>query len=100
MGTAVFVPFWSKGKDSFLKDPTNADVSILEADKLQQVVVVLQAPELKGDTLTYTSQGAAGRDASQGRRCVRIHRHHRHAVGMLVSMRRCAARQHRRAVLR
>jgi hypothetical protein len=54
MKTTAFVPFWSKGKDSFLKDPPNADVSILEGDKLQQVVAVLQSPELKGDTLVYT----------------------------------------------
>ena len=54
MKTTAFVPFWSTGKDSFLKDPPNADVSILEADKLRQVVVVLQAPELKSDNLTYT----------------------------------------------
>jgi len=54
MKTTAFVPFWSKGKDSFLKDPPNADVSILEGDKLQQIVVVLQSPELKGDTLVYS----------------------------------------------
>jgi hypothetical protein len=53
MKTTSFVPFWSTGKDSFLKDPPNADVSILEGDKLQQVVVVLQSPALKGDTLVY-----------------------------------------------
>jgi len=54
MKTTSFVPFWSTGKDSFLKDPPNADVSSLEGDKLQQIVVVLQTPELKGDNLTYT----------------------------------------------
>lgn len=54
MKTAAFVPFWSTGKDSFLKDPPNADVSILEGEKLQQVVVVLQSPALKGDTLVYS----------------------------------------------
>jgi hypothetical protein len=54
MRTAAFVPFWSTGKDSFLSDPPNADISILEGDKLRQVVVVLQAPALKGDALTYT----------------------------------------------
>ena len=54
MKTTAFVPFWSKGKDSFLKDPPNAEVSILEGDKLQQVVEVLQSQELKGDTLVYT----------------------------------------------
>jgi hypothetical protein len=26
MRTATFVPFWSKGKDSFLSDPPNAAV--------------------------------------------------------------------------
>jgi len=54
MKTAAFVPFWSKGKDSFLSDPPNADVSILEGNTLQQVVVVLHNPVLKGDNLTYT----------------------------------------------
>ena len=54
MKTTAFVPFWSTGKDSFLSDPPNADISILEGDNLRQVVAVLQAPALKGDTLTYT----------------------------------------------
>ena len=54
MKTAAFVPFWSKGKDSFLSDPPNADLSILEGDKLRQVVVVLKDPELTGDKLSYT----------------------------------------------
>jgi hypothetical protein len=54
MKTTAFVPFWSTGKDSFLSDPPNADISILEGDKLRQVVAVLQSPSLKGDTLTYT----------------------------------------------
>jgi hypothetical protein len=26
MQTAIFVPFWRKGKDSILSDPPNADV--------------------------------------------------------------------------
>ncbi len=54
MNTAAFVPFWSKGKDSFLSDPPNADLSITEGDKLRQIVVVLQDPALQGDNLTYT----------------------------------------------
>ena len=53
MKTVAFVPFWSTGSRA-PKDPPNADVSILEGLQLQQVVVVLQAPALKGDTLTYT----------------------------------------------
>ena len=35
MKTAAFVPFWSTGTDSFLKDPPNADISILEGDNLK-----------------------------------------------------------------
>ena len=42
MKTAAFIPFWSKGKDSFLSDPPNADLSILEGNELKQVVVVLE----------------------------------------------------------
>src|SRR5262244_4066259 len=54
MKTAAFVPFWSKGKDSFLSDPPNADISILEGDQLRQIVAVLQDPVLQGDNLNYT----------------------------------------------
>src|SRR4249920_1838393 len=66
MKTTAFVPFWSKGKDSFLKDPPNADVSILEGDKLQQIVVVLQSPELKGDTLVYSVKVLQGDMPAKG----------------------------------
>jgi hypothetical protein len=66
MKTTAFVPFWSTGKDSFLKDPPNADVSILEGDKLQQIVVVLQSPELKGDTLVYTVKVLQGDMPAKG----------------------------------
>jgi len=54
MKTEAFVPFWSTGKDSFLSDPPNADLSILDDGKLTQVVVVLRDPVLDGDNLTYT----------------------------------------------
>jgi hypothetical protein len=54
MRTTAFVPFWSTGKDSFLSDPPNADISILEGNTLRQVVVELQAPALSGNDLTYT----------------------------------------------
>jgi hypothetical protein len=66
MRTTAFVPFWSKGKDSFLSDPPNADISILEDDKLRQVVAVLQAPALKGDTLTYTVKVLQGEMPAKG----------------------------------
>jgi hypothetical protein len=66
MKTAAFVPFWSTGKDSFLSDPPNADISVLEGDKLRQIVVVLQAPALKGDTLTYTVKVLQGDMPAKG----------------------------------
>jgi len=66
MKTSAFVPFWSTGKDSFLSDPPNADISILEGDKLRQVVVVLQTPVLKGDTLTYTVKVLQGDMPAKG----------------------------------
>jgi hypothetical protein len=56
MRTEAFVPFWSTGSDSFLSDPPNADISMLEGNVLKQVVVVLQDPVLEGDSLTYTIQ--------------------------------------------
>ena len=52
----MFVPFWDRGKNSFLSDPPNTDISILEGDKLHQVVAVLQDPVLTGDTLSYTAR--------------------------------------------
>jgi hypothetical protein len=54
MLTESFVPFWSTGTDSFLSDPPNADVTILEGNVLRQVVVVLQDPVVEGTTLSYT----------------------------------------------
>ena len=66
MKTTAFVPFWGTGKDSFFKDPPNADVSILEGDNLRQVVVVLQSPELKGDNLAYTVKVLQGEPPAKG----------------------------------
>jgi hypothetical protein len=53
MKTARFVPFWSEGKDSFLKDPPNADISIVEGTSMRQVVATLEQPELNDGNLTY-----------------------------------------------
>jgi len=66
MKTSKFVPFWSTGKDSFLSDPPNADLSILEGDELRQVVVELQEPVLKSDTLTYTIKVLQGEIPAKG----------------------------------
>jgi hypothetical protein len=54
MSTEAFVPFWSEGKDSFLSDPPNADISILENGTLRQTVVVLDDPVLENGDLHYT----------------------------------------------
>lgn len=54
MSTTAFIPFWSHGTDSFLSDPPNADISILEDGTLRQTVVVLRDPVLEGGDLHYT----------------------------------------------
>ena len=54
MKTSSFIPFWSKGKDSFKSDPPNADISLLDGGTLTQIVVELQDPVLAGDDLVYT----------------------------------------------
>jgi hypothetical protein len=66
MTTAAFVPFWSEGKDSFLSDPPNADLSILEGDTLRQVVVVLRDPVPDGENLAYTAQVIQGDMPAKG----------------------------------
>lgn len=66
MTTAKFVPFWSQGKDSFSKDPPNADISILENGKLNQVVVELKNPVLKGNTLSYNVNVISGTMPAKG----------------------------------
>lgn len=60
MTTDAFVPFWSTGSNSFLSDPPNADLSILEGSSLQQVVVVLNNPVMEGDNLSYTIEVLEG----------------------------------------
>jgi hypothetical protein len=66
MKTADFVPFWSKGKGSFLSDPPNADISLLEGNGLRQVVGVLQDPVLQGDSLSYTVKVLEGEMPATG----------------------------------
>jgi hypothetical protein len=66
MKTAAFVPFWSKGKDSFLSDPPNADLSILEGSDLKQVVLVLKDPELNGKNLSYSVKVVSGEVPEKG----------------------------------
>ena len=66
MATTAFLPFWSKGKDSFLSDPPNADLSILEGNQLRQVVAVLKDPQLTGNDLSYTVEVIGGEMPEKG----------------------------------
>ncbi len=52
---------WSQGKDSFLSDPPNADLSVLD-DKgnLVQAVVELHDPVIEGEDLHYTVEIIGG----------------------------------------
>jgi hypothetical protein len=60
MQTVRFVPFWSEGKDSFLSDPPNADLSSIVDGALQQTVVVLRDPKIDGDNLSYQIEVISG----------------------------------------
>jgi hypothetical protein len=66
-----FVPLWDEGKDSFLKDPPNATVSMYEKgkDQLKDVVVKLSHPRLKGDDLTYDITVIEGKVPEKGGEC-------------------------------
>ncbi|MEZ5578357.1 MAG: hypothetical protein R3F40_02350 [Candidatus Competibacteraceae bacterium] len=68
MATARFVPFWSKGKDSFLSDPPNATLSVIHEDKVDDVVVELRDPVLKGDELSYNVRVLEGEMPATGGR--------------------------------
>jgi hypothetical protein len=90
MPTREFVPFWSDGKDSFSKDAPNANLSILEKDRVvPDIVMTLRNPVLKGEDLAYDDPG--GRHAREGRASVALHRYHRHADDAALVRRRCAS---------
>jgi hypothetical protein len=66
-----FVPLWYEGKDSFLKDPPNATISMYEKgkDQLKDVVVKLSNPRLKGEDLTYDITVIEGKVPKKGGTC-------------------------------
>jgi hypothetical protein len=66
MGTREFIPFWGQGKNSFLSDPPNADISVLEGGSLKQTVAVLRDPVLEGDNLVYTVEILKGEMPASG----------------------------------
>jgi hypothetical protein len=66
-----YVPLWDEGKDSFLKDPPNATVSIYEKgqEQLTDVVVKLSKPRLAGKDLTYDIKVVEGKAPPKGGAC-------------------------------
>jgi hypothetical protein len=53
--TKDFLKEWDAVSDSFARDPPNATISVLsaEGDSVEDAVVVLKAPKLEGDKLTF-----------------------------------------------
>jgi hypothetical protein len=56
MQTSRFIPLWSQGKDSFLKDNPNATLSVFRGDNVLDLVVELSNPQLAGNDLTYDAR--------------------------------------------
>jgi hypothetical protein len=67
--TSSFVPLWSQGKDSFLKDPPNATLSIFSGDKVSDLVVEISNPVLSGNNLTYDAKVLEGAASIKGGEC-------------------------------
>jgi hypothetical protein len=67
--TKDFIPLWSEGKDSFLKDPPNATLSIFSEDKVSDVVVEISNPVLSGGDLTYNAKVLEGSASTRGGAC-------------------------------
>ena len=69
MQTSKFVPLWSKGKDSFLKDNPNATLSVFSDDNVSDLVVELSNPQLSGNDLTYDARILEGAQPANGGAC-------------------------------
>jgi hypothetical protein len=69
MQTSRFVPLWSQGKDSFLKDNPNATLSIFGGDNVSDLVVELSNPQLSGNDLTYDARILEGTPPANGGAC-------------------------------
>ena len=69
MQTSQFVPLWSRGKDSFLKDNPNATLSVFSGDNVSDLVVELSNPQLSGDDLTYDTRILEGTVPAGGGSC-------------------------------
>jgi hypothetical protein len=69
MQTSRFVPLWSQGKDSFLKDNPNATLSVFRGDNVSDLVVELSNPQLSGNDLTYDARLLEGTPPANGGAC-------------------------------
>jgi hypothetical protein len=69
MQTSKFVPLWSQGKDSFLKDNPNATLSVFRGDNVSDLVVELSNPQLSGNDLTYDARILEGTPPANGGAC-------------------------------
>src|SRR6476619_5620250 len=69
MQTSKFVPLWSQGKDSFLKDNPNATLSVFTGDNVSALVVELSNPKLSGEDLTYDARVLEGTPPANGGAC-------------------------------
>lgn len=67
--TSSFIPLWSEGKNSFLKDPPNATLSIFSGDNVSDLVVEISNPILSGDNLTYNARVLEGAASVKGGEC-------------------------------
>jgi hypothetical protein len=69
MPTKDLVPMWGEGKDSFLKDPPNATLSMLQGRDVGSAVVTLRNPQLSGKDLTYEVTVLEGKIPSTSEAC-------------------------------
>jgi hypothetical protein len=69
MQTSRFVPLWSHGKDSFLKDNPNATLSVFRGDNVSDLVVELSNLQLSGNDLTYNARLLEGTPPVNGGAC-------------------------------
>ncbi len=69
MPTEAFIPLWKNGKDSFLKNPPNANLSVFKDGEVSDFVVVLSNPTYDGDTMTYDVKVLEGDPAIEGGAC-------------------------------
>jgi hypothetical protein len=65
-----YLKLWTEdGKDSFLKDPPNATLSVFSDDSVAELVVTLRNPQFKGDDLTYDISMIKGDKLDKGGPC-------------------------------